>query len=88
MVTEIVSFPTTNFYGATAPTEAELQDYFAKHEADYRLPDRVQINYITLDPSNYTAKPTKYSAPMWTIRSIPSITSKARMLSKTSPASL
>jgi hypothetical protein len=59
MVTEIVAFPTTNFYGATAPTEAELQDYFAKHEADYRLPDRVQINYIALDPSNYTAQADK-----------------------------
>jgi hypothetical protein len=59
MATEIVSFPTTNFFGATAPTEAELQDYFTKHEADYRLPDRVQINYIAFGPSNYTAQVDK-----------------------------
>ncbi|HEV7927442.1 MAG TPA: hypothetical protein VGR14_18975 [Verrucomicrobiae bacterium] len=59
MVTEIVAFPTTNFYGATAPTDADLQDYFAKHEADYRLPDRVQINYIALNPSNYSAQADK-----------------------------
>src|ERR1700722_483950 len=59
MVTEIVAFPTTNFYGATAPTEAELQDYFTKHEADYRLPDRIQINYIVLSPSNYAAQADK-----------------------------
>jgi hypothetical protein len=59
MVTEIVSFPTTNFYGATAPTEAELQDYFTKHEADYRLPDRVQINYLAFDPTNYKAQADK-----------------------------
>ncbi len=59
MVTEIVPFPTTNFYGATAPTEAELQDYFTKHEADYRLPDRVQINYVAFNSSNYTAQADK-----------------------------
>jgi hypothetical protein len=59
MVTEIVSFPTTSFYGATAPTEAELQDYFTKHEADYRLPDRVQINYLAFAASNYTAQADK-----------------------------
>jgi hypothetical protein len=56
MAAEIVSFPTTNFYGATAPSEADLQDYFTKHEAEYRLPDRVQINYVLFEPSNYLAK--------------------------------
>jgi hypothetical protein len=56
LVTEIVSFPTTNFYAATAPSETELQDYFTKHEAEYRLPDRIQVNYVVFDPSNYTAQ--------------------------------
>jgi hypothetical protein len=56
MVTEIVSFLATNYYGATAPTEAELQDYFTKHEADYRLPDRVRINYIAFNSSNYMGR--------------------------------
>jgi hypothetical protein len=59
MATEIVPFPTTNFYGATAPTEADLQDYFTKHEADYRLPDRLRINYIAFNSSNYTAQADK-----------------------------
>jgi hypothetical protein len=59
MITEIVAFPTTNFFGATAPTDADLQDYFTKHEADYRLPDRVQINFLAFDPSNYTAQADK-----------------------------
>jgi len=36
-----------------------LQDYFTKHEAEYRLPDRVQINYVVIDPSNYMAKASK-----------------------------
>lgn len=56
MVTEIVSFSMTNFYAATPPTEAELQDYFTKHEAEYRIPDRVQVNYVVFEPSNYLAK--------------------------------
>jgi hypothetical protein len=59
MVTEVVSFLTTNFYGATAPTETELQDYFTKHEADYRLPDRIQINYVAFNPSNYSGQVDK-----------------------------
>jgi hypothetical protein len=56
MITEVVSFPTTNFYGATAPAEADLQEFFTKHEAEYRMPDRVQINYIVFEPSNYLVK--------------------------------
>jgi hypothetical protein len=59
MVTEVVPFTTTNFYGATMPTDAELQDYFTKHEADYRLPDRLRINYVAFKFTNYTAQADK-----------------------------
>ena len=59
MVVQIASFPTSNYYGATPPSEAELQDYFTKHEAEYRLPDRVQINYVLFQPSNYFASADK-----------------------------
>jgi hypothetical protein len=48
--------PDDQFYSATEPSEADLQDFFTKHEAEYRLPDRVQINYIVFEPSNYLAK--------------------------------
>ncbi len=53
MVVEVASFSTSNYYNATPPSDAELQDYFTKHEAEYRLPDRVQINYVVFQPSNY-----------------------------------
>jgi len=59
MEAEIVTFPTANFYGATTPTEDELQDFFAKHQAEYRLPDRIQINYVIFNPSNYSAQADK-----------------------------
>jgi hypothetical protein len=59
MATEIVFFPTANFYGATAPTDAELKDFFTKHQAEYRLPDREQINYVVFTISNYLAQADK-----------------------------
>jgi hypothetical protein len=59
IATEIASFPVTNFYSTTPPSETNLQDYFTKHEAEYRLPDRVQINYVLFDPSNYMATASK-----------------------------
>ena len=59
MVVQIASFPTSNYYSATPPSEAELQEYFTKHEAEYRLPDRVQINYVLFQPSNYFASADK-----------------------------
>jgi SurA N-terminal domain len=56
MVAEVISFPTTNFYSATAPAETDLQEFFTKHEAEYRVPDRLQVNYVVFDPSNYLVK--------------------------------
>jgi hypothetical protein len=59
MVTEWVSFPSTNFYALTAPTDAELTDFYNKHQADYRLPDRIQVNYVEFLASNYLAQAEK-----------------------------
>jgi hypothetical protein len=59
MATEWVNFTATNFYGFTAPTDAELTDFFSKHQADYRLPDRIQVNYVEFDSSNYFAQADK-----------------------------
>ncbi len=59
MVAQWVNFPATNYYAQTAPTDAELSDYFTKHQADYRLPDRIQVNYIQFEGSNYFAQADK-----------------------------
>jgi hypothetical protein len=59
MVTELVSFPATNFYAKTKPTEAEIEDFYTKRQADYRLPDRIQVNYVAFGISNYLAKVEK-----------------------------
>ena len=59
MVTERVNFLATNYYAKTVPTTQELGDFYDKHQADYRLPDRVQVNYIVFPASNYLAQAQK-----------------------------
>jgi hypothetical protein len=56
MGTELVSFPATNFYASVTPTEKDIEDFYTKRQADYRVPDRIQVNYIALQASNYLAK--------------------------------
>jgi hypothetical protein len=57
--TELVSFPTTNFYSLTTPTEKDIEDFYTKRQADYRVPDRIQVNYVSFPASNYLAKAQK-----------------------------
>jgi hypothetical protein len=59
MQTELVSFPATNFYSMTTPTEADIEDFYTKRQADYRVPDRIQVNYVVFTASNYLAKVEK-----------------------------
>jgi hypothetical protein len=59
MVTERVGFQTTNYYAKTAPTPAELEDFYNKHQAEYRVPDRIQVNYITFAATNYLVQADK-----------------------------
>ncbi len=59
MATEWVHFSATNFYALTVPTDAQLTEYYNKHQADYRLPDRVQVNYVEFLASNYLAQADK-----------------------------
>jgi hypothetical protein len=55
METELVTFNATNYYAAAAPAEKDIEDFYTKRQADYRLPDRIQINYIELKLTNYAA---------------------------------
>jgi hypothetical protein len=59
MQTELVSFPATNYYARTKPTEEDIEDFYTKRQADYRVPDRIQVNYVEFDASNYLAKVEK-----------------------------
>lgn len=59
MQTELVTFPYQNYYAKTNPTPAEIEDFYNKHAAEYRVPDRIEINYVAFPASNYTAKVEK-----------------------------
>jgi hypothetical protein len=61
MATERVAFPAAKYYAVTAPTQQELEDFYNKHQADYRVPDRIQVNYIAFAAtnSNYLAQAEK-----------------------------
>jgi len=59
METELVAFPATSYYATTTPTEKEIEDFYTKRQADYRVPDRIQINYVELKTSNYLARAQK-----------------------------
>ena len=88
METELVSFPVTNFYATTTPAEKDIEDFYTKRQADYRVPDRIQINYVELSFSNYLARAekqlgTNFNASM----SIRSICKRARPRSRTRRAS-
>ncbi len=56
MAAEVVKFLTSNYVSAAAPSSADLQDHYAKHEAEYRVPERLVINYVPFFPSNYAAR--------------------------------
>jgi len=57
--TELVSFPATNFYAMTTPTEKDIEDFYTKRQADYRVPDRIQVNFVAFYASNYLARAEK-----------------------------
>lgn len=59
METELVTFPATNYYASITPTQKDIEDFYDKREADYRLPDRIVVNYVVFDNSNYTAAAEK-----------------------------
>jgi hypothetical protein len=59
MVTERVSFAATKYYAKTAPSGQELEEFYNKHQADYRLLDRIQVNYVAFVATNYLAQADK-----------------------------
>lgn len=59
MQTELVRFSATNYYSQTTPTQQDIEDFYTKRQADYRLADRIVVNYIAFSASNYTNKVEK-----------------------------
>jgi peptidyl-prolyl cis-trans isomerase D len=55
---EYVAFAPANVIGEVKLTEAELNEYLQKNQAEFKTPEKVAISYILLDPSLQAAKLT------------------------------
>jgi hypothetical protein len=53
---QAVFFDASNYLASVKPTAAAIAQYYTNAQASYRLPDRVQVNYVVFDPSNYLAQ--------------------------------
>ena len=56
MSTEAMLFSASNYLGKVVATPAEVAQFYTNYMADYRYPDRVQVNYVYFDLSNYLAQ--------------------------------
>ncbi|MGA2243351.1 MAG: SurA N-terminal domain-containing protein [Verrucomicrobiota bacterium] len=52
---QAVFFSATNYFPAITVTPAALALFYTNHMAEYRVPDRVQLNYVEYDLTNYLA---------------------------------
>lgn len=57
--TEAVFFSATNFLGEVSATPANLSQYYSNNMAEYRLPERVQVNYVKWEVTNFLAEADK-----------------------------
>jgi peptidyl-prolyl cis-trans isomerase D len=53
---EYVAYAPTDVIGEVKLTEAELNEYLQKNQAEFKTPEKVAISYILLDPSLQAAK--------------------------------
>jgi len=52
---QAVFFAATNYFSQVAATPAAVSLFYTNRMADYRVPDRVQLNYVEYDLTNYLA---------------------------------
>jgi hypothetical protein len=50
---QVVFFSGSNYLASVKPTEAALGQFYTNFQAHFRLPDRVQVNYVVFPASNY-----------------------------------
>jgi hypothetical protein len=52
---QIVFFSASNYVSQVAVTPGAVAEFYTNYLAQYRLPDRVQVNYVEFNMSNYLA---------------------------------
>ncbi len=51
-----VQFLPKDFEGSVEYEPKALEDYFAEHKEEYRMPEKIQIVYITIDPNDFAGE--------------------------------
>ena len=54
MTVELARFSLSNYISQIVPTAQDIGDFYTNRQANYRLPEREQLNYIFFNPTNYT----------------------------------
>jgi hypothetical protein len=55
MATEAVFFSASNFLSSVSATPEEIGRFYTNNMAEYRLPDRMQVNYVKWSVTNFLA---------------------------------
>ena len=61
-VAELVVFQTSNYLAQVTVDPAAVEQHFTNRQAAYRIPERVQVSYITFASSNYLAEANEQMA--------------------------
>jgi hypothetical protein len=64
MATEAVFFPPSNYLASVTMMPEAVATFFTSQLAVYRIPERVQVNYVQFELTNYLAEATNQLAKM------------------------
>lgn len=56
LATEAVIFSATNYLKEVSPTPAALGEFYTNNMAEYRLPERIQVNFVKWEATNFLAE--------------------------------
>jgi hypothetical protein len=56
---EVAFFPLTNYVAMATVTPQEISDFYNKQQAAYRLPERLQLDYVKFEATNYLSAADK-----------------------------
>ena len=59
MIAEMVSFPASDYIGSITISSNALADFYSLRQAQYRVPEKIELNYVAFPASNYFAAADK-----------------------------
>jgi hypothetical protein len=55
MVVQLVSFPVAKYEAMVMPKPSDIDDFYTKRQAQYRVPEQLEINYVAFPVTNFMA---------------------------------